>query len=183
MTRVKPKDAAKANLPIPGEMISDERVSDLFDLQPAIPFPDGFDEAAYLAANPDVTAAVTNGEYRSGYYHYLTIGWREKRPLFETGSEPRGRSVRTLPKLAMPLASSIHVHLTVEAVLVSDAGGLRQWDGWTIRMCRWNTYGWPRPGGTTPSICHPSFGSDGPMSRPPSGRRARMASAFLRLPF
>jgi hypothetical protein len=66
MTRVKPKDAAKANLPIPEEMISDERVSDLFDSQPAIPFPDGFDEAAYLAANPDVTAAVTNGEYRSG---------------------------------------------------------------------------------------------------------------------
>jgi GT2 family glycosyltransferase len=124
MTRVKPKDAAKANLPIPEEMISDERVSDLFDSQPAIPFPDGFDEAAYLAANPDVTAAVTNGEYRSGYYHYLTIGWREKRPLFETGSEPRGRLVRTLPKLAMPLASSIHVRLTVEAVLVSDAGGL-----------------------------------------------------------
>jgi GT2 family glycosyltransferase len=119
MTRVKPEDASRTRL-----RALQEQPSDLPDLQPSIPFPDGFDEAAYLAANPDVTAAVTSGEYRSGYFHYLSVGWREKRPLFETGSEPRGRLIRTLPKLAVPLASSIEVQLTVEAVLVSDAGGL-----------------------------------------------------------
>ena len=115
-----PDDASKIRSRAP-----DELVSDLTEFeQPTIPFPDGFDEAAYLAANPDVTAAVASGEYRSGYFHYLTVGWREKRPLFETGSEPRGRLIRTLPKLAVPLASSVEVQLTVEAVLVSDAGGL-----------------------------------------------------------
>ena len=119
MARVKPEDTSRTRLRALGE-----QPSDLPDLQPSIPFPDGFDEAAYLAANPDVTAAVTSGEYRSGYFHYLSVGWREKRPLFATGSEPRGRLIRTLPKLAVPLASSIEVQLTVEAVLVSDAGGL-----------------------------------------------------------
>jgi hypothetical protein len=116
---VKPDDASKIRLRTP-----EEPGTDLSELHPKIPFPDGFDEAAYLAANPDVTAAVTSGEYRSGYFHYLTVGWREKRPLFETGAEPRGRLIRTLPKLAVPLATSIEAQLTVEAVLVSDAGGL-----------------------------------------------------------
>jgi GT2 family glycosyltransferase len=119
MARVKPEDKSRTRL-----RALEGQPSDLPDLQPSIPFPDGFDEAAYLAANPDVTAAVTSGEYRSGYFHYLSVGWREKRPLFEAGSEPRGRLIRTLPKLAVPLASSIEVQLTVEAVLVSDAGGL-----------------------------------------------------------
>ena len=119
MARVKPEDTSRTRLRALGE-----QPSDLPDLQPSIPFPDGFDEAAYLAANPDVTAAVTSGEYRSGYFHYLSVGWREKRPLFATGSEPRGRLIRTLPKLSVPLASSIEVQLTVEAVLVSNAGGL-----------------------------------------------------------
>ncbi|MGC1296647.1 MAG: hypothetical protein WA869_16545 [Alloacidobacterium sp.] len=119
MARVKPEDTSRTRLRALGDQPSDAP-----DLQSSIPFPDGFDEAAYLAANPDVTAAVTSGEYRSGYFHYLSVGWREKRPLFATGSEPRGRLIRTLPKLAVPLASSIEVQLTVEAVLVSDAGGL-----------------------------------------------------------
>jgi GT2 family glycosyltransferase len=116
---VKPEHATRARLRTP-----DEQPLDLVESPPSIPLPDGFDEAAYLAANPDVTAAVTSGAYRSGYFHYVTVGWREKRPLFEPGSEPRGRLVRTLPKLAVPLASSIEVQLTVEAVLVSEAGGL-----------------------------------------------------------
>jgi GT2 family glycosyltransferase len=118
--RVTPDDAPKIRSRTPHEPVPD--LSEL--QQPAIPFLDGFDEAAYLAANPDVTAAVASGEYRSGYFHYLTVGWREKRPLFETGSEPRGRLIRTLPKLAVPVAKSIEAQLTVEAVLVSDAGGL-----------------------------------------------------------
>src|SRR4029077_3100279 len=106
-----------------------------------------FDEAAYLAANPAVTAAVTSGEYRSGYFHYLTVGWREKRPLFATGSEPRSRLIRTLPKLAVPLASSIEVKLSVETILVSDEGGLLV-VGWLddtnvpLDYFRVNTAGW-----------------------------------------
>lgn len=39
------------------------------------------DEAAYLAANPDVAKAVAEGKYPSGRYHYLHYGLREKRSL------------------------------------------------------------------------------------------------------
>jgi GT2 family glycosyltransferase len=94
------------------------------DSLPLIPFTDGFDEDAYLDANPDVAAAVTSAEYRSGYLHYLAVGWREKRPLFRLGSEPRHRLIRTLPRIAAPVSSSIEVQLTLEAILVSDGGGL-----------------------------------------------------------
>ena len=40
-----------------------------------------FDEAAYLAANPDVAAAVENGEFQSGLQHYLLFGQTENRAL------------------------------------------------------------------------------------------------------
>jgi SAM-dependent methyltransferase len=43
--------------------------------------PDGFDEAAYLEANPDVAAAVTAGEMASGRAHYEAFGRDEGRPL------------------------------------------------------------------------------------------------------
>jgi GT2 family glycosyltransferase len=119
VTRARPREATDEKSYQPGEQ-SDE----LPDVTAPIPFTDGFDEAAYLAANPDVAAAVSSGQYRSGHLHYLSIGWRERRPLFEPGSEPRGRLIRTLPKLASPVDGAVEVQLTVEAILVSDAGGL-----------------------------------------------------------
>ena len=82
-----------------------------------------FDEASYLRANPDVAAALANGKYPSGHFHYVTVGWQEERPLFEIGSEPRNRLIRTLPKLDVPLANRIQLQLTVDATLVSDGGG------------------------------------------------------------
>lgn len=36
-----------------------------------------FNEAEYLAANPDVTAAVKEGKFRSGREHYEIYGERE----------------------------------------------------------------------------------------------------------
>ncbi len=39
------------------------------------------DEAAYLAANPDVARGVAEGKYPSGRYHYWHYGLREKRSL------------------------------------------------------------------------------------------------------
>jgi SAM-dependent methyltransferase len=44
-----------------------------------IPF-EQFDETAYLAANPDVAAAVGSGVFSSGLRHYLQYGYREQRP-------------------------------------------------------------------------------------------------------
>ncbi len=40
----------------------------------------GFDEAAYLQANPDVCQAVDSGFYASGLEHYLYHGFRKNRP-------------------------------------------------------------------------------------------------------
>lgn len=39
----------------------------------------GFDEAFYLAQNPDVAAAVARGDFVSGYAHYLQYGMAEER--------------------------------------------------------------------------------------------------------
>ncbi len=41
--------------------------------------PPGWQERAYLAANPDVAAAVRDGFFASGYDHYQAAGQREGR--------------------------------------------------------------------------------------------------------
>ena len=41
----------------------------------------GFDEEAYLAANPDVAKAVATKAMHSGFNHYVFFGRRENRPL------------------------------------------------------------------------------------------------------
>src|SRR6185312_616196 len=43
--------------------------------QPSLP---GFDAAYYLTANPDVAAAVANGQ-TTALQHFLSIGWKEGR--------------------------------------------------------------------------------------------------------
>lgn len=41
-----------------------------------------FDEAAYLAANPDVAAAVASGAFTSGRHHYAQFGYAEGRSCY-----------------------------------------------------------------------------------------------------
>ena len=48
---------------------SNEKICDLSD----------FDETGYLAANPDVAAAVSSGQFESGHQHYLLFGHNESR--------------------------------------------------------------------------------------------------------
>lgn len=46
----------------------------------------GYDETYYLATNPDVAAAVTDGRYRNGYEHFFLQGLKEGRdpnPYFD----------------------------------------------------------------------------------------------------
>lgn len=43
----------------------------------------GFNEAAYLAANPDVAAALATGAFRSGQQHYEQYGRFEGRCLYQ----------------------------------------------------------------------------------------------------
>jgi hypothetical protein len=51
-----------------------------------------FDEQAYLAANPDVAAAVAKGTYKSGYDHYKDAGAFENRALDPSGrTDPTAR--------------------------------------------------------------------------------------------
>src|ERR1017187_6801040 len=40
---------------------------------------ENFDERGYLAANPDVAAAVERGEVESGRRHFEVFGWNESR--------------------------------------------------------------------------------------------------------
>lgn len=52
-----------------------------------------FKEEDYLAANPDVAAAVRDGGFHSGHEHCLKYGKSEGRPLsFLGGGFPRGES-------------------------------------------------------------------------------------------
>jgi FkbM family methyltransferase len=48
---------------------------------PPPPAPEGYDEAAYLAANRDVRRAVERGDFESGLQHWLQFGYREDRRL------------------------------------------------------------------------------------------------------
>ncbi len=43
----------------------------------------GFDEAYYRQRFADVSAAVDQGVFASGWQHYLAFGWREGRPPFD----------------------------------------------------------------------------------------------------
>ena len=90
----------------------------------AVPAIEEFDEDAYLTANPDVAAAVRSGLYRSGHFHYQTVGWQEKRPLSELHSAADNRLVGGPPNPPVRRKETIQLQLTVEAALLSDAGGL-----------------------------------------------------------
>ena len=54
-----------------------------------------FNEAAYLAANSDVAAAVKAGSLRSGYEHWLNGGVNEGRQAFNTAGAPISAGVGT----------------------------------------------------------------------------------------
>lgn len=86
--------------------------------------PDGFDEIAYLEANPDVAAALDRRELASGYQHYVNQGWEEKRPLYPVGTEPRDRFVYTLPTSIRASGKAAAAPVHVEAMLVSQSGGI-----------------------------------------------------------
>ena len=45
-----------------------------------VPAPPDFDEEAYLAAWPDIAAALRGGEVKSAFVHYVLVGRREGRP-------------------------------------------------------------------------------------------------------
>jgi hypothetical protein len=65
---------------LPGPVLEWARKDKVKDLELTdSPLP-GWREATYLAANPDVAAAVKAGQWRSGYDHYRHFGRAEGRP-------------------------------------------------------------------------------------------------------
>lgn len=74
-----------------------DKVKDL-DLTDA-PIP-GWRETTYLAANPDVAAAVKAGQWRSGYDHYRLFGRAEGRP--GAPGSPKTAAVPSPPPPAPP---------------------------------------------------------------------------------
>lgn len=72
--------------------------------------PKGWRERAYLAANPDVAAAVRNGQLSSGYAHYVRQGRAEGRrggfaeQVGETAKPAPAQAAPTQPAPAQPSA-------------------------------------------------------------------------------
>ncbi|GJE56445.1 MULTISPECIES: class I SAM-dependent methyltransferase [Methylobacterium] len=58
-----------------------------------------FDEAAYLAANPDVAAAVAAGHVRSGRKHFDGFGHREDRRMVNVRADLRAARARKMQRL------------------------------------------------------------------------------------
>jgi GT2 family glycosyltransferase len=82
----------------------------------------GFDEARYLAANPDVALAVRAGAAPSGRAHYQAHGAAEGRDLALGAGDPRDRLIASpVPADARPSTGLNH---SVEAVFVCANGGV-----------------------------------------------------------
>ncbi|RUQ68862.1 hypothetical protein EJ913_16945 [Azospirillum doebereinerae] len=73
-------------------------------VDPASLPPPGWRESGYLAANPDVAAAVRDGRMSSGYAHYLQSGRAENRPGgFRTAPVPAPPSVSASAPAPAPI--------------------------------------------------------------------------------
>ncbi len=83
-----------------------------------------FDEAGYVRTNADVAAAVRQGEYRSGYHHYISTGFQSGRTA---GGMPREARNQVLP-IAIPglpgEAASASLANAMDAFLISPGGVL-----------------------------------------------------------
>ena len=103
---------------------------------------DDFDEAAYIAQNPDVALAIANGEVPNALYHYRIYGRQEGRAASSPG-EPALTGPGDRTKLAAPGSifrkSSAQIpRASVEKIVMSQTGGIFVC-GWTddyaARIC------------------------------------------------
>ncbi len=89
----------------------------------AMPSPDdGFDEKAYIRANPDVAVAVLSGAVPSARDHFMNWGRQEHRDLTFGANDTRDQLIPTHGAADIQLHSSIR-H-SAEAVIVSRSGGV-----------------------------------------------------------
>ena len=83
---------------------------------------DGFDEVAYIKANPDVAIAVLSGAVKSAREHFLTWGRGEGRDLAFGANDARNQLIATQGANQAQVRS--HIHHSAEAVIVSRGGGV-----------------------------------------------------------
>jgi SAM-dependent methyltransferase len=98
-----------------------------------------FDEAAYLAANPDVAAAVAAGSLPSGLAHYRRYGINENRALqpgvralpfsfpFRPGQLPPRRD-KILAGLALPTLDGVEIGALTSPLVTPAEGRIRYVD-------------------------------------------------------
>ena len=109
---------------------------------------ENFDERAYLAANPDVAAAVQRGDLASGRRHFQVYGYKEGRRLrmsasvsFAAAKKNKLARVRPLLRSDMPYAGGHGCldFLTPElrerfAIVDSEAVPVNEYDGYAIGL-------------------------------------------------
>ncbi len=84
---------------------------------------DGFDEAEYMKANPDVAVAVLSGTVGSAREHFERWGRSEGRDLAFGANDPRGQLIPTQVPAHAPVSLSPIPH-AADAVIVSRGGGV-----------------------------------------------------------
>jgi hypothetical protein len=98
--------------------------------------PAGFNEAAYLAANPDVADAVRRGEVRSGFEHYRRFGFSENRPgVGFNEADYLASNPDVAEAVRRGEISSGLEHYRLYGQVEGRQGGGRKGERWTI--CRW----------------------------------------------
>lgn len=70
-------------------------------IDPKLATPPGWNEAAYLAKNPDVAEAVRLGRMRSGHWHYENYGKKEGRALAGLADLASNKTVLLVAGLAV----------------------------------------------------------------------------------
>lgn len=116
---------------------------------------DRFDEAAYLAANPDVASAVARGEFRSGREHFEAYGRNEQRRLRRGALHIAEAKRRKLERIAPLLRDDLpHVRndtfydfLSDEfrerfRIVDGDAVSSHDYDGHVLRLIERHAEGW-----------------------------------------
>lgn len=121
----------------------------------AIPATDeNFDEASYLAGNPDVAAAVRKGDFTSGYQHFVSFGKREGRLQRDREglSEAKSRkltAIRPLLRTDMPHLEGpgFYDFLTKDLrdqfnIVDTSAVSSNNYDGYALALIEKHRDGW-----------------------------------------
>jgi SAM-dependent methyltransferase len=89
-----------------------------------IPTDETYDESAYLAANPDVAAAVSSRKMRSGWVHFRKFGRLEGRRQFVSGAGTPDRLKQQIAELRARKLSALAPLLSRQPISLEPSGAL-----------------------------------------------------------